>query len=168
MKADELAQELGHPEAQKLLSGSMARLAYNGPDGFPRVIPTGFYWTGDRIVVSTATTSPKVKALETRPEVALTIDTGDTPGDARALLVRGTVVFGELRLRRPGLPHPCVDGDLRGHIRHGKAAHHDCLALSREPVAPRVPLLEVFILRVLPFPLALQPFRAACAGDRPS
>jgi len=86
MKADELAQELGHPEAQKLLSGSMARLAYNGPDGFPRVIPTGFYWTGDRIVVSTAPTSPKVKALETRPEVALTIDTGDTPGDAKALL----------------------------------------------------------------------------------
>ena len=93
MKADELAQELGHPEAQKLLSGSMARLAYNGPDGFPRVIPTGFYWTGDRIVVSTATTSPKVKALETRPEVALTIDTGDTPGDAKALLVRGTATL---------------------------------------------------------------------------
>jgi len=89
MKADELTQELRHPEAQKLLSGSMARLAYNGPDGFPRVIPTGFYWTGDRIVVSTAPTSPKVNALETRPEVALTIDTGDTPGDAKALLVRG-------------------------------------------------------------------------------
>ena len=62
MKADELAQELGHPEAQKLLSGSMARLAYTGPDGFPRVIPTGFCWTGDRIVVSTATTSPKGNA----------------------------------------------------------------------------------------------------------
>jgi len=93
MKADELAKELGHPEAQKLLSGSMARLAYNGPDGLPRVIPTGVYWTGDRIVVSTATTSPKVKALESRPEVALTIDTGDTPGDAKALLVRGTATL---------------------------------------------------------------------------
>ena len=52
MNKQELARELGHPDAQKLLSGSMARLAYNGHDGFPRVIPVGFYWTGQRIVVS--------------------------------------------------------------------------------------------------------------------
>jgi hypothetical protein len=72
-----------------MLSGSMARLAYNGHDGFPRVIPIGFYWTGDRIVVCTAPTSPKVRALTARPEVALTIDSGDTPEQAQALLVRG-------------------------------------------------------------------------------
>lgn len=48
MNTQELARELGHPDAQKLLSGSMARLAYNGHDGFPRVIPVGFYWTGER------------------------------------------------------------------------------------------------------------------------
>lgn len=89
MDTQELARELGHPEAQKLLSGSMARLAYNGHDGFPRVIPVGFYWTGERIVVSTAPTSPKVRALSSRPEVALTIDAGDTPEEAKALLVRG-------------------------------------------------------------------------------
>jgi nitroimidazol reductase NimA-like FMN-containing flavoprotein (pyridoxamine 5'-phosphate oxidase superfamily) len=89
MNAEELTQELGHPEAQKLLSGSLARLAYNGHDGFPRVVPVGFYWTGDRIVVSTAPTSPKVRALSSRPEIALTIDTGDTPEEAKALLVRG-------------------------------------------------------------------------------
>jgi hypothetical protein len=29
MNKQELARELGHPDAQKLLSGSMARLAYN-------------------------------------------------------------------------------------------------------------------------------------------
>ena len=46
MNMQELARGLGHPDAQKLLSGSMARLAYNGHDGFPRVIPVGFYWTG--------------------------------------------------------------------------------------------------------------------------
>nr|WP_241520576.1 pyridoxamine 5'-phosphate oxidase family protein [Mycobacterium paraense] len=85
----ELARELGHPGAQKLLSGSMARLAYNGHDGFPRVIPVGFYWTGERIVVSTAPTSPKARAISSRPQVALTIDTGSTPEEARALLVRG-------------------------------------------------------------------------------
>ncbi|BBZ52741.1 pyridoxamine 5'-phosphate oxidase family protein [Mycobacterium heidelbergense] len=89
MNKQELARELAHPGAQKLLSGSMARLAYNGHDGFPRVIPVGFYWTGERIVVSTAPTSPKARALSARPEVALTIDTGTTPGEAKALLVRG-------------------------------------------------------------------------------
>jgi hypothetical protein len=89
MHAQELAQELGHPDAQKLLSGSVARLAYNGHDGFPRVIPIGFYWTGERIVVCTAPTSPKVRALSSRPEVALTIDTGRAPEEAKALLMRG-------------------------------------------------------------------------------
>jgi nitroimidazol reductase NimA-like FMN-containing flavoprotein (pyridoxamine 5'-phosphate oxidase superfamily) len=89
MNKQELARELGHPEARKLLSGSMARLAYNGHDGFPRVVPVGFYWTGGRIVVSTAPTSPKAGALSSRPQVALTIDSGTTPEEAKALLVRG-------------------------------------------------------------------------------
>lgn len=89
MDKPEWAQELGHPGAQKLLSSAMARLAYNGYDGFPRVIPVGFHWTGDRIVVSTAPSSPKVRALSVRPQVALTIDTGSTPEEAKALLVRG-------------------------------------------------------------------------------
>jgi len=89
MHTQELAGELGHPGAQKLLSGSMARLAYNGHDGFPRVIPVGFHWTGERIVVSTASTSPKARALSSRPQVALTIDSGSTPEEAKALLVRG-------------------------------------------------------------------------------
>jgi hypothetical protein len=45
MSKQELAREFGHPGAQELPSGSMARLAYNGHDGFPRVIPVGFHWT---------------------------------------------------------------------------------------------------------------------------
>ncbi|GFP47719.1 hypothetical protein LAUMK7_03026 [Mycobacterium kansasii] len=89
MNKQELTRELGHPGAQTLLSGSMARLAYNGHDGFPRVVPVGFYWTGERIVVSTAPTSPKARALSSRPHVAVTIDTGSTPEEAKALLVRG-------------------------------------------------------------------------------
>src|SRR4051794_2325649 len=90
MNAQELAQELRHPGAQELLrSGSLARLAYNGQDGFPRVIPIGFYWNGERIVVCTAPTSPKVRALASRPQVALTIDTGGDPATAKALMVRG-------------------------------------------------------------------------------
>ena len=70
-------------------SATLLRLAYNGTDGFPRAVPTGFYWNGNEIVVCTAATAPKVKALSSRPNVALTIDTGDTPADAKALLVRG-------------------------------------------------------------------------------
>jgi hypothetical protein len=94
MNTQELAQELCHPGAQELLrSGSLARLAYNGHDGFPRVIPIGFYWNGERIVVCTAPTSPKVRALSSRPHVALTIDTGNEPATAKALLVRGLVAM---------------------------------------------------------------------------
>ena len=48
-----------------------------------------FFWTGDEFVISTATTSPKVAALSACPQVALAIDAGDTPGQARALSVRG-------------------------------------------------------------------------------
>jgi Pyridoxamine 5'-phosphate oxidase len=86
----EITQELEHPGARNLLdSATLLRLAYNGSDGFPRVIPIGFYWDGHQIVVCTAATAPKVKALSSRPNVALTIDVGDTPTEAKALLMRG-------------------------------------------------------------------------------
>jgi hypothetical protein len=40
-------------------------------------------------VISTTITSPKVDSLSVRPDVALVIDGGDSPGGARALSVRG-------------------------------------------------------------------------------
>src|SRR4051812_43355632 len=90
MDDHELADELGHPAAQELLrSAPLARLAYNGQDGFPRVIPCGFHWTGEAIVVCTATTAPKATALAVRPNVAVTIDDGNRPAGPQALLVRG-------------------------------------------------------------------------------
>jgi nitroimidazol reductase NimA-like FMN-containing flavoprotein (pyridoxamine 5'-phosphate oxidase superfamily) len=72
-----------------LRSAPLARLAYNGPDGFPRVVPCGFLWTGEAIVVCTATTAPKAAALALRPDVALTIDSAGTSTAAQSLLVRG-------------------------------------------------------------------------------
>jgi hypothetical protein len=42
-------------------------------------------------VISTASTAPKVTALSARPDVALTIDAGDTPDQARSLSIRGRV-----------------------------------------------------------------------------
>ena len=81
-------EDLRHPDAQELLRfPDPARLAYNGRDGYPRVIPIGFLWNGTDIVVCTAPTAPKVAALTEQPNVALTIDTPGPP--ARALLVRG-------------------------------------------------------------------------------
>jgi|SRR5580693_2794222 nitroimidazol reductase NimA-like FMN-containing flavoprotein (pyridoxamine 5'-phosphate oxidase superfamily) len=90
MDRDELAQELAHPGAQALLrSAPLARLAYDGPDGFPRVIPCGFSWNGHAVVVCTATTAPKVGALAVRPHVAVTIDDASTPAGAQSVLLRG-------------------------------------------------------------------------------
>jgi nitroimidazol reductase NimA-like FMN-containing flavoprotein (pyridoxamine 5'-phosphate oxidase superfamily) len=90
VERQEIADELSTTGAQELLaSTSAAHLAYLGRDGTPRVIPVGFFWTGHQVVISTATTSPKVAALSACPDVALTIDAGDTPAQARALSIRG-------------------------------------------------------------------------------
>jgi Pyridoxamine 5'-phosphate oxidase len=90
MDRQDIDDELSTTGAQELLtSPSAAHLAYVGKDGTPRVIPVGFFWTGDEVVISTATTSPKVAALSARPDVALAIDAGDTPDQARALSIRG-------------------------------------------------------------------------------
>jgi len=63
----EITEELEHPGARNLLdSATLLGLAYNGSDGFPRVIPIGFYWNLSQIVVCTAATAPKVKALQRR------------------------------------------------------------------------------------------------------
>lgn len=90
MKAQQIHDELALPAAIELLThAGLARLAYNGSDGFPRVIPIGFFWNGESVIICTATSAPKVAALTARPEVALTIDVGDTPDGAKALLIRG-------------------------------------------------------------------------------
>jgi nitroimidazol reductase NimA-like FMN-containing flavoprotein (pyridoxamine 5'-phosphate oxidase superfamily) len=90
MERQDIDGELSTTGAQELLtSTSAAHLAYIGKDGTPRVIPVGFFWTGDQFVISCATTSPKVTALSARPDVALAIDAGDTPDQARALSIRG-------------------------------------------------------------------------------
>ncbi len=82
----ELAQEGAR---QLLASTAAAHLAYVARDGTPRVVPVGFYWTGEEFVVSTATTAPKLAALAERPDVSLSIDGGNTPDRARSLSVRG-------------------------------------------------------------------------------
>lgn len=88
MNEETVKQVLDDPLAQQLLASSIpARLAYTGKDGRPRAIPIGFHWDGSNFVVCTVPTSPKVRALAVRPDVALTIDTETFPPNV--LLVRG-------------------------------------------------------------------------------
>ncbi len=86
MDAAELRDELDAGE-EMLRTATLARLAYDGIDGTPRVIPIGFLWTGEAVVVATHPSAPKFAALGARPRVALTIDTASP---ARSLLLRGT------------------------------------------------------------------------------
>ena len=53
MERQDIDDELARTGAQELLtSTSMAHLAYIGKGGTPRVIPIGFFWTGDQVVIS--------------------------------------------------------------------------------------------------------------------
>lgn len=85
----EIAEILAKPYSQQLLNGpEPARLAYNGLDGDPRVIPIGFWVEGERILVATLPKAAKVAALRSNPKVAITIDQAAFP--PKVLLIRGT------------------------------------------------------------------------------
>jgi hypothetical protein len=90
MTREEVMAVMNDPLAQELLFAPMpARMAYTGHDGFPRVIPIGFWWNGSQLILATHPDSPKVKALRNQPRVALTIDTNTFP--PHMLTIRGTV-----------------------------------------------------------------------------
>jgi len=89
MRHEDVIEVLNDPLAQELLHSSIpARLAYTGTDGFPRVVPVGFYWDGAQLIVGTTPAAPKVRALAANSKVALTIDTNTQP--PHVLLVRGS------------------------------------------------------------------------------
>jgi Pyridoxamine 5'-phosphate oxidase len=89
VRHEEVVEVLNQPLARELLGSAIpARLAYNGLDGFPRVVPIGFYWNGAELVLASVSYAAKVKALVANPKVALTIDTAEPPW--HILLVRGT------------------------------------------------------------------------------
>ncbi|HEV2659556.1 MAG TPA: pyridoxamine 5'-phosphate oxidase family protein [Ktedonobacteraceae bacterium] len=76
--------------AQELLqSKSPAHLAYVWRDGTPRVVPIGFHWNGQEIVMATATDAPKTKVLKNGAKVAITIEHDSSP--PKILSIRGTV-----------------------------------------------------------------------------
>ncbi|MFD4253511.1 pyridoxamine 5'-phosphate oxidase family protein [Amycolatopsis thermoflava] len=86
----DVTAELAKPIAQELLESNIpARLAYDGLDGEPRVIPIGFWRDGSHLVMATVPKSAKVAALRRNPRVAITVDRMD-PWPPRVLLIRGT------------------------------------------------------------------------------
>src|SRR5947209_3659770 len=89
MDRDTVLQVLNDPLAQGLIQSNIpARVGYTGVDGFPRVVPLGFHWDGAHFIICTVPHSPKVRALERDPHLAMTIDTNAFP--PHVLLVRGT------------------------------------------------------------------------------
>ena len=79
------------PVARELLeSRNPARLAYVALDGTPRVVPVGFQWDGEALVIGTVPGSHKVAALRANPAVAITIDTAPPTWPPKVLLVRGS------------------------------------------------------------------------------
>ena len=53
---------------------SSSTLAYNWRDCTPRVVPIGFHWNGEEIVLATATDARKTKVLTNGSKVAMSID----------------------------------------------------------------------------------------------
>jgi len=83
-------QLLRDPVAVELLgSRELARFAYTWTDGSPRVVPLWFHWTGSAITFGSLTGAPKLKVLQQRPAVAVTIDSS-AAWPYHALLLRGT------------------------------------------------------------------------------
>lgn len=80
---------LDDPAARRLLASTeLARLAYIGKDGTPRLIPMLFHWNGSAIVLPTFATGAKLRALRANPAVAITIDSAGPPPEV--LQLRGT------------------------------------------------------------------------------
>lgn len=108
MQQEKIIEIMNGPVAQKLLNAAIpARMAYTGLDGGPRVIPMGFYWNGERIIVASPTNTYKVRALVENPRVALTVDTNVQPPNI--LLMRGTASMEIV----DGVPQEYLDASRR-------------------------------------------------------
>ena len=76
------------PIVAELVEGPhLARVAYIGLDGCPRVVPIWFTVIAREILMITGPRAAKIPALEANPAVALTIDDANVP--PKVLLVEG-------------------------------------------------------------------------------
>jgi PPOX class probable F420-dependent enzyme len=76
------------PIVAALLAGpNLARLAYIGVSGRPRVVPIWFAHHAGELIMVTGPKAAKLRAIEKNPAVALTIDSSTPP--YKVLLVEG-------------------------------------------------------------------------------
>jgi hypothetical protein len=93
---------------QLLVSTNPARLGYTWWDGSPRVVAMWFEWTGAEVVMSSPVRAPKVKVLQDRPAVAVTID------DAQAFPYRELMIRGRADVElRDDVPDEYAQAALR-------------------------------------------------------
>ena len=144
MHPQDVARVLNDPLAQELVQSSIpARLAYVGPDGFPRAIPIGFHWNGAQFVLCTVPHAPKVSALKANPKVALTVGTNAFPPHVwrSSRIPRGIQKERRTRpvgcFRGAGARHVQADGPHQDRAALGQAAGlSDAISNSDREVAP--------------------------------
>jgi len=94
---------LDDPVIASLLEGpNLARLAYIGLDGRPRVVPIWFQYRDDELVMITGPKAEKARALAADGAVALTVDSSAPP--YKVLLVQGDAALEEVEGMAPEYP----------------------------------------------------------------
>ena len=94
---------LDDPVVAALLAGpNLARLAYVGLDGRPRVVPIWFDYRDGGITMITGPKAEKARALAANGAVALTIDSSQPP--YKVLLVQGDAKIAEVEGMAPEYP----------------------------------------------------------------
>ncbi len=140
MQRNDVMQVLNDPLAQDLMQSNIpVRMAYTGVDGFPRVVPLGFHWNGERFVICTIPSSPKVRALMMNPRIAMTIDTNTFP--PHVLLVRGAASIETV----DGVPPEYLEASRKqvADGTHNHRAHVGEVVGLRDPAAePRRAIAE--------------------------
>ena len=77
---DPVFDSVDDPVIEKLLNGAyLARLAYIGLDGRPRVVPIWYAYMDGEFIMVTGPKADKVPALEANGAVAITIDSDQPP-----------------------------------------------------------------------------------------
>lgn len=81
------------------------RLATNGRDGYPHVVPLGYFMLGDEVVLNMR--GQREANVRRDPKVSLCWDTGTGMADLKGVVVRGTARLvedeaGRLELTREG------------------------------------------------------------------
>jgi PPOX class probable F420-dependent enzyme len=120
------ALPLDDPVVASLLEGpNLARLAYNGLDGRPHVVPIWFTLLDGDIVMVTGPKASKVRALEANRAVALTIDDARPP--YKVLLVEGDAALDQVE----GIA-PEYEGIVRRYLGPMSDAYLSQLKIKRQ------------------------------------